>query len=65
MAMAQNYQPPKMDGFPTKHDNFCGSFCALILSHSHIYILMYCIHYIELIDQVYINPFIIGERPTL
>ena len=25
MAMAQNYQPPKMDGFPTKHDHFCVS----------------------------------------
>ena len=23
VAMAQNY--PKMDGFPTKHDHFCGS----------------------------------------
>ena len=25
VAMAQNYQPPKWMGFPTKHDHFCGS----------------------------------------
>ena len=25
-----------MDGFPTKHDHFCGSFGTLILSHSQI-----------------------------
>ena len=25
-----------MDGFPTKHEHFCGSFGTLILSHSQI-----------------------------
>ena len=36
MAMVQNYQPPKMDGFPTKHDHFYGSFGTIILSHCHM-----------------------------
>ena len=26
----------QIDGFPTKHDHFCGSFGTLILSHSHM-----------------------------
>ena len=27
---------PKMDGFPAKHDHFCGSFGTIILNHSQI-----------------------------
>ena len=51
---------PKMDGFPTKPDHFCGSFGTLILTHSLIYICVVHIYiYIYLFDIIYIYTYVI------